>query len=307
MNKHYLVTGGAGFIGSHLVERLCIEGHTVTVLDDLSTGKRENLPDNVIFFQGSICNQALVHELMSSVDTCFHLAAIASVPKSHDAWYASHQVNVGGSVNLLEAAKKHKVPFIYASSSAVYGNNTALPLIESTTTQALSAYAIDKLATEGHARIASTLFQIPTVGLRFFNVFGPRQDPSSPYSGVISIFFEKMRTQKSMTIFGNGLQTRDFIYVHDVVRALLLAEKQAKNQAKVVNICTGKATSLLTLHEILQKLTHTQLTLSFSPEREGDIKHSYGDPSFANKLLKFKAEIALEKGLRDLLKYTQSH
>ena len=187
MNK-YLVTGGAGFIGSHLVDALHAAGHSAFVLDDLSTGKRENLPEAATLVEGSVTDAPLVREIMGKVDGCFHLAAIASVERCNNDWIETHQVNMTGAVTVFDAAVHHKVPVVYASTAAVYGAATDFPIVETARMQPLSAYGADKRCIELHAQVGWHVHGIPSAGLRFFNVYGPRQNPYSPYSGVISIF-----------------------------------------------------------------------------------------------------------------------
>jgi len=298
----YLVTGGAGFIGSHLVERLCKEKHNVIVIDNLSNGKKENLPDEVIFYQDDINNAVLINQLISQVDVCFHLAAIVSVQKCQAHWVESHQTNLTGTIVILNAARKHKTPIIYASSSAVYGDNPNLPLKETEVPMPLSSYAADKYGCELHAKIASELFGVPTIGLRFFNVYGPRQDPNSPYSGVISIFMKEVTENLPLTFYGDGTQSRDFIYVDDIIEGMILALNKCDTSAKILNLCTGKKTTLLELHQIIEVIKQESIKIDFEPKRLGDIKYSYGSTLNAEKALNFKAKITLEAGMKRLFK-----
>jgi UDP-glucose 4-epimerase len=305
---HYLITGGAGFIGSHLTERLLAQGHRVSVLDDLSTGKKEHIPASVDFIQGDTTTPGIFDKLVANIDGCFHLAAIASVQMSKEQWQRTHQVNLGGIVALFDAIVKNKknVPVVYASSAAVYGDATTLPHKESATCVPLSGYGVDKLGCEQQARIASEIHHIPTAGMRFFNVYGERQDPNSPYSGVISIFAKRMKENAPITIFGDGKQTRDFIYVGDVVNALqfsMQAFEQKKFTHGVFNICTGKQQSVNALAEILVKLTGSRSNISYAPARSGDIKLSAGDTTLAHTMLGFSAKIPLEEGLKRTLGY----
>lgn len=218
----YLVTGGAGFIGSHLCELLLAEKHTVCILDCLSSGRRENIPTNAEFIQGDIEDRALLTEIMSDVDGCFHLAAIASVPACNQDWLNAHQVNLTNTLNIVDSArgnsKRKSVPVVFASSAAVYGNNTDLPLTESSITQPISIYGVNKLCCEYYLRVASELFQVPCTCLRLFNVYGPRQLADSSYSGVITRFINNINQDQPLTIYGTGEQTRDFICVTDVAR-----------------------------------------------------------------------------------------
>src|SRR3990170_3898667 len=221
-----LITGGAGFIGSHLVEHMLAAGNTVRVLDNLSTGKRENLPahSRLEFVLGDIRDRGLVLECVRDVQAIIHLAAVGSVQASVDDPTGTHATNFDGTLHLLEAARQEHVRrFLYASSASVYGDNTRLPLVEEEGLNPLSPYAADKLAGEYYLRFYHAKFGIETTAFRFFNIFGPRQDPSSPYSGVISIFIERVSRGEPVTIFGDGRQTRDFVYVGDLVKLLVQA------------------------------------------------------------------------------------
>ncbi len=296
----YLITGGAGFIGSHLAERLLKDNHEVIIIDNLSTGKRENLPSNIKFYQEDICHQSLVRTLMRKADACFHLAAVASVQKCQDQWLTSHQTNLTGTISILNAAKENHTPVIYASSSAVYGDNTQLPLNELADKIPLSAYAADKLACELHANVASQAFNVPTIGLRFFNVYGTRQDPNSPYSGVIPIFLKNITNNQPITIFGDGQQSRDFIFIDDVIDGLLAAAKHCNCQSHVLNLCTGKQSTLIELYQMLEKITQNKIECRFKPARQGDILHSCGNTKKAKQILNFEAKVSLYHGLKQL-------
>jgi UDP-glucose 4-epimerase len=294
--SRYLVTGGAGFIGSHLTDALLGSGHAVTVLDDLSTGKRENLPQAATLIEGSVTDAGLVQALLGEADGCFHLAAISSVQRCTEDWAASHEVNVGGAVNVFAAAIADKIPVVYASSAAIYGDNQNLPLKETETPRPLSAYGVDKLATEWNAGVASIIHGIPTTGLRFFNVYGPRQDPASPYSGVISIFAQRLQAGQPITIFGDGKQTRDFVFVADAVAALMRA-MQNPSSGKVFNVATGRAISLLQLADQISLLTKRKPDIKFAAGRPGDIRHSRGDPAAFAASYKFTPDTQLYAGL----------
>ena len=316
MKSTYLVTGGAGFIGSHLVDALLKAGHSVIVLDDLSSGKRENVATTATLVVGSVCDESLVHSLFNNNDIkgCFHLAAIPSVKKGNEDWLATHCVNLGGAITVFDAARQadniHPVPIVYASSAAVYGDNTALPLRETAHISPLSAYGADKYACELHARVAGYVHRVPTIGLRFFNVYGPRQDPASPYSGVISIFMQHMQENCPLTVYGDGQQSRDFIFVADVVRFCMAAMKQAHIDAPVLNICRAQPVTLLELIEVMSDLFQYQPDLIFEPERQGDIKHSLGSPDKAKQMLSLEAMFSLEDGLKQLYMmsvYTQNN
>ena len=231
---HYLITGGCGFIGSHLAERLLAGGHRVTIIDDLTTGKRENAPAGAEVVIADITTPGVFDAVAEQVDGCFHLAAIVSVQRSSKDWLRTHQVNASGTVALLDAIarKGRRVPVVFASSAAVYGDNAHIPLKETALCTPLSAYGADKLTCELHAFVASHIHGIPTIGLRVFNVYGPRQDPLSPYSGVISIFAHRMKQHLPITIYGDGEQSRDFIYVGDVVSGLVASMQ--KLESKVI-------------------------------------------------------------------------
>jgi UDP-glucose 4-epimerase len=297
----YLVTGGAGFIGSHLCDALLAAGHRVRVLDDLSSGKRENMPEAVEFVQGSIIQPADVERAVDGVDGCFHLAAIASVAQSVEHWVETHRVNQSGAVRVFETAAQSGVPVVYASSAAVYGDNASLPLSESANTAPLTPYGLDKLAVEWQARMGRDIKQLKSFGLRFFNIYGPRQDPASPYAGVISIFMEKFASQAPLTIFGDGKQSRDFVYVRDAVRHLVAAMEflQAQPQpcAQVANVCRGHAINLLDMIALMREISAAQLQVTHQEARVGDIRHSQGSPDYAKELLGISAETDFKKGL----------
>jgi len=300
----YLLTGGCGFIGSHLAAALTSRGDHVRIIDDLSTGKRENAPPGAELVVGDVADAALVRRAMEGVDGCFHLAAIASVQRSVEDWLGAHKANLTGTISVFDAAAKAAPaprPVVYASSAAVYGDNSDVPLMESAATRPLTAYGADKLGCELHGRVAWHVHGIPNTGLRFFNVFGPRQDPKSPYSGVIAIFAERIAAQRPITIHGDGKQVRDFVYVGDVVRHLLAAMDDHPPQARVFNVCTGRATNLLQLAEALGRITGNIPNISRDPARPGDIRVSIGNPDAAQAALRVSANTTLEAGLRSTL------
>jgi UDP-glucose 4-epimerase len=298
----YLVTGGCGFIGSHLVDALIAGGHSVRILDDLSTGKLANKPpQKADLFRGDVTDQRKVAKAMSQVDGCFHLAAIASVERGNVDWIGTHRTNLTGAITVFDAARRAKgggaVPVVYASSAAVYGDNMNVPLAETEAGKPLSAYGADKLGCEQHAFVAGRVHGLPTCGLRFFNAYGPRQDPASPYSGVISIFCNHLKAGQDVTIFGDGQQTRDFIFVGDVVRALLAAMERASTEGNVYNVCTGRRTSILELIHTIAGILGTPVSPNFRPSRAGDIRASLGDPLRARQELRFEAKTDLRTGL----------
>ena len=302
-----LVTGGAGFIGSHLCDALLARGTRVRVLDDLSSGRRDNLPDGIELIVGDVADPAAARTALEGMDGCFHLAAIASVQRAAEDWLGTNRVNLVGTIALLDAARARRLPVVYASSAAVYGNCPIQPIGEDAPTRPLSAYGADKLGCELHAAVATGVHGVPTTGLRFFNVFGPRQDPTSPYSGVISIFAAQLRRGTAVSVFGDGGQTRDFVFVADVVAALLAAMARLRaggavaNQADVFNVCTGQATSVLGLARTIAELCGLTPELRHGPAREGDIRHSVGNPAAARVGLGFVAETSLRAGLAQVL------
>lgn len=291
-----LVTGGCGFIGSHLADRLVADGHGVTVLDDLSTGQRSHLPPQATLVEGDVADTALVHRLVANADAVFHLAAVASVQVCEEQPALAHRTNVTGTETIFAAAAG-RIPVIYASSAAIYGDNPALPLVETATPSPLGAYGRHKLANE---QAAAATTGLTSTGLRFFNVYGPRQDPRSPYSGVISKFAAHAQAGLPLTFFGDGEQTRDFIYVGDIVRLLLAAWAKARG-TQVYNGCTGRATSLKMLATAIAAAQGTPLTTAHAEPRVGDIRHSLGDPHQAEAQLDFHAQTDLTTGLHALL------
>ncbi len=295
--SRYLVTGGAGFIGSHLVESLLAAGHATRVLDDLSTGRRENLPPAAELILGDVADPATTSAAMAGMDGCFHLAAIASVARAAEDWPGTHRVTLGGTVAVLNAARARRVPVVYASSPAVYGDCADRPLTEAAPTHPLSAYGADKLGSELHAAVATGVFGVPTVGLRFFNVFGPRQDPASPYSGVISVFAGRLRAGAPLVLHGDGEQTRDFVFVADVVAALLAAMAWRGGTAAVFNVCSGRATSIRELAATLAAIAGVPPRLTEGSPRPGDIRHSLGSPEASRAALGLGPPIPLAEGL----------
>ncbi|MCC6598630.1 MAG: NAD-dependent epimerase/dehydratase family protein [Alphaproteobacteria bacterium] len=295
----YLVTGASGFIGRHLADFLASAGHEVTGADSkpLSTpasGWR--------FEQGSILDFSHMCALSASCDGIFHMAAIASVGASVEDPRFTHETNVGGTLTLFEAARTNKnIPVVYASSAAVYGDNPDLPLSETAPLSPLSPYAAHKCSNELDAAAYGAAFELPSFGLRFFNVYGPGQDPKSPYSGVISIFCERLKNKQPITIFGDGRQSRDFIAVSDVIHAVVAAMDNAAPNAPVANVCRGEQTTLLDLAENIGQILSFPPELIFKPARAADIVHSCGNPARLQKLTGFQAGTNLNAGLRALL------
>jgi UDP-glucose 4-epimerase len=304
----YLVTGGAGFIGSHLVEGLIADGHLVRVLDDLSSGRVENVPPGVELVTADITEQRAVRRALGDVDGCFHLAAIASVERCRHEWLRSHKVNLTGTITVFEAACRAQkalgrpLPVVYASSAAVYGNTSEIPISEGAPTRPLNAYGVDKLGCELHAAVAGRIHQLQTVGLRFFNVYGPRQDPLSPYSGVITVFCQRMLRGAPIEIHGDGNQVRDFVYVRDAVTALRRAIDAASLTPQVYNVCTGVETTIGQLGSMIGRMQGAEFSPRYGPERAGDLRVSVGDPRKARDVLKFSAKTSLEQGLAQTIK-----
>lgn len=300
-----LVTGGAGFIGSHLVDRLIAHNHSVRVFDNLSTGKTAHVNPKARLIVGDICNAPALRAAMIQADAVFHLAAVASVQKSNEDWIGTHQTNAMGTVVVMDAARVAKagqpVPVIYASSAAVYGAGADHALRETDATVPLTAYGADKLSNEVQARTAGIVHGLPTCGLRFFNVYGPRQDPNSPYSGVISIFAERIAAGREIQVFGDGDQTRDFIHVSDIVAHLMAAWRQADRTAPVFNACTGTASALKDLIREIAVCADRRPRIRMSDPRPGDIPHSVGDPSAARAGLNVTANTSLQDGLRSII------
>lgn len=307
--KTYLVTGGAGFIGSHLVDALLTTGQRVVVLDDLSSGKRENVPAGATLVVGDIRDRTLVASLMEEVAGCFHLAAVPSVVRSHHEWHETHTVNLTGTVTILECARsspsRQAIPVVFASSAAVYGDNPNSPLEEEATTRPLSAYGADKLGSELHARVGGGVHGIPTMGLRLFNVFGPRQDPHSPYSGVISLFMDRAHQGMELIIHGDGMQVRDFVYVGDVVRFFLRAMECATPDGQVINVCTGHPITIRDLASAIIALTGNRSSCIHAEPRVGDIRISIGNPEHAAHHLGLRAETNLHTGLEAILEHAR--
>ena len=297
----YLVTGGAGFIGSHLVETLVSRGEKVRVLDDFSTGSWENLApfaDAIEVFEGDVVDLPTVMSAMKDVRYVLHQAAIASVERSARDPIQVHKVNVEGTLNVLLAAREIGVDrLVFASSAAVYGDADHLPLCEDTPSRSLSPYAASKVAGEAYIRSFFAAFALPTTILRYFNVYGPRQDPTSPYSGVITLFAAAMKHGESPTIFGDGYQTRDFVYVGDLARSNLLACSTPEAIGKTLNIASGRQTSIIGLSETLSTVMGLRLKPRFAPPRLGEVRHSQANISQARRVLGWQPQVKLDAGL----------
>jgi nucleoside-diphosphate-sugar epimerase len=295
----YLITGGAGFIGSHIVKHLIEARHRVRVLDNFCTGSRESIPEQVDVIEDDIRNAKAVHAAARGVDYVLHLAAQISVPLSIDDPVSTDEINSRGTLNVLMAAKSAGAKrFVLSSSCAVYGDNPNLPLSEDCLPAPLSPYAITKLAGEHYCRAFHHIYGMPTVALRYLNVFGPGQRPDSQYAAVIPKFIDAIVNDRIPTIYGDGEQTRDFVYVDNIVQANLLACQSDKAVGRVINVASGVETSLNQLLEILSRIAGRDTKANYAPERAGDIRNSVGDPTLAKELLSFQCEIGLEEGLK---------
>ncbi len=299
--KRRLVTGGAGFIGSHLVHALVQRGDRVRVLDNFSSGSPANLSavrDQIEIHEGDLRRAEDVRAALKDVDSVFHQAAFVSVPQSLEDPADCYAINVDGTIQLLEAARTAGVgQVVLASSAAVYGNLDSFPLSESGPTQSLSPYAASKQMNETLAQLYTASFGLPVTALRYFNVYGPRQSPSSAYAAAIPRFLHSLQAGEAPTVFGDGAQTRDFVFVGDVVRANLLAAESPAAAGQALNICSGVETRLLDLLDVLYSLYPGAPPPQFAPARPGDVPRSLGDPGLAAELLGFRAQVSLSEGL----------
>ena len=304
-----LVTGGAGFIGSHIVEELLKDGASVRILDNFSSGKRtnvENFPGKLEILEGDLRDAKAVHAAVREVDLVFHLAAFVSVTQSMLDPETCFAVNVGGTVTLLEEARRAGVrKVVLSSSTAVYGDTDIFPTTEETPLAPLSPYALSKQVNELYARLYTRTFGLPVVALRYYNVYGPRQRPDSDYAAAIPIFLRRLASGQPITIYGDGKQSRDFVFVKDVARANLLASK-ADAAGEAFNVCTGRETSLLDLLEELSEVSPTSPQVRFESPRPGDIYRSVGDPARAAAGLGFRAQTSLGSGLAETLRWMKS-
>jgi len=302
-----LVTGGCGFIGSHIVRGLLQAGHRVRVLDNLCTGHRENIAeveDQVEFIHGDINDSHAVQKALDGVERVFHQAALASVPMSLERPLDTNQACVTGTLNMLHWSVQAKVKrFVYAASSSAYGDSPTSSKRESDLPQTLSPYAAAKLAGEFYCQSYFHSFGLETVGIRYFNVFGPRQDPNSPYSAVIPLFVSRILSGEQPSIYGDGLQSRDFTYVANIVRGNILASEVPSIGGRIFNIADGRRTTLLQLLELLAKLLGKEITPVFLPPRVGDVRESLADISLARKVLGYEPIVGLEEGIRQTIDY----
>ncbi len=296
-----LVTGGAGFIGAHLVDRLLLDGHDVRVFDNFSTGSRENLlavADDVELVEGDVRSYERAHHAVRNCDLVFHQAALPSVPRSVQDPLTSHEVNVVGSLNVLLASRDVGVQrVVLASSSSIYGQGPTLPKHEGMPPAPMSPYATAKLAAEGYGRTFVEVYGLETVALRYFNVFGPRQDPRSDYAAVIPNFIAAFLDGRSPIIHGDGEQSRDFTYIENVVEANVLAATAEKVGGSVFNIATGRRSSLNDLVSMLREITGRDVAAEYGPPRSGDVRHSLADLSRADRELGYRPTVDFREGL----------
>jgi len=299
--KKYVITGGAGFIGSHIAEHLIAAGHQVTILDSLRTVFEKNLNGlNVNFKEGDIRDENLVNELVKGASCIFHLAALVSVPELLLKIKECIDINTIGTINILEAAKKNPgCKVVLSTSAANYGANQILPKVETMSPEPMNPYAITKLDGEYYLKMYLDQYKVPTTSLRYFNAFGPRQIPKSAYAAAVPIFINKALQNQPITIYGDGLQTRDFIYVKDVVKANMLASQVG---SETYNVALGHSSSVLELAENIIKITNSKSEIQFLDERPGDIKHSKADPLKFNQL-GFKPGYSIEKALEETIEF----
>ena len=301
---NYLVTGGAGFIGSHISEELVRRGHRVRVVDSLVTGYKRNLRDGVEFVQGDLADPAVARAAVAGMEYVIHQAAIPSVPRSVEKPEESHRANIDGTLQILLASRDAKIKrVVFAGSSSVYGDTEVLPKTESMPTNPLSPYALQKLMGEMYLQMFTRLYGLETVTTRYFNVFGPRQDPGSPYSGVISLFIKALSEGTQPVIYGDGGQTRDFTYVSNVVDGVLRAAAAPGVGGQVFNVATNHRISLNELLATLKKIFGSDVEPIYRDARQGDVRDSQADISKAEKLLGYKPVVGLEEGLRKTVEW----
>ncbi|SFC11216.1 UDP-glucose 4-epimerase [Flagellimonas taeanensis] len=299
--KKYLITGGAGFIGSHIAEHLSKEGHHVTILDNLRTGFLNNISDlSIHFVNGDIRDEELVFDLVNECDAVFHLAALVSVPESLLKLRECIDINTMGTINILNAVKKNgNCKVVLSSSAANYGDNPKLPKTENMLAEPMTPYAITKLDGEYYLQMYFEQYDVETVSLRYFNVFGPRQNPKSVYAAAVPIFIDKALKNEPVTIYGDGLQTRDFIYVKDVVSANILASTKGNG---TYNVALGQSTAILELAEKIIEITNSRSQIEFLEKRPGDIDHSKASTEKFNEL-GFRPKYSIDDALRETIEF----
>jgi len=308
----YLVTGGCGFIGRHLVKRLLSASNDVTVIDDLSTGDRTAIPDNVPLIIANAADGEAVRDAVDGMDGVFHLAGDPSVPRCMENYLASHLTNQTTTVAILDAAARihqagGRMPIVFASSCAIYGRSELVPLVETTPAAPVSSYGLDKITGEYHAALVSELFDVNSVALRYFNVYGPGQDPRSPYTGVLSIFSSRLMKNEGIIVHGDGTQVRDFIYVEDVVtRTVQAMALAAKGESAVLNVCTGIQTRVIDAANTIAEICGVTPRIAFEPPRAGDVTISLGAPEASTKTLGALPPTPLATGLEETLKWMRS-
>ena len=305
-----LVTGGAGFIGSHIAQQLLRRAYEVRILDNLTSGRRENLDGfaaDVELVEGDIRDLAAVERVAEGCELVFHQAAVVSVPYSVEHPQETHDVNIQGTFNVLQAARKAGVRRVmFACSAAVYGEEPELPKRENMAPAPLSPYGLEKIAGEYYMNVFNALYGVETVALRYFNVFGPRQDPRSPYSGVISIFVSRALAAETPTVFGDGEQSRDFVFVDDVVAANMLAAEVPEAAGRCYNVACGRQTTLNQLLQMLGRLTNQEVRPEYAEARAGDIRDSVADISRIQQELGYEATVEVEEGLGQLVAFERS-
>ncbi|NIM57641.1 MAG: NAD-dependent epimerase/dehydratase family protein [Candidatus Aminicenantes bacterium] len=303
----YLVTGGAGFIGSNIAEELVKRGRPVRIIDNFLTGKKENISsflDKIELIEGDIRDYDSCSKALDGVDFVLHQAALPSVPRSIEDPLLTTEINIKGTLNILLASREAEVKgFVFASSSSVYGDDPSLPKKEGNVGNPLSPYAVSKLAGEKYCCVFSQIFGLSTVCLRYFNIFGPRQDPSSQYAAVIPNFITRMLKGESPTIFGDGEQSRDFTYVSNVVEANILASEAKGVSGEVFNIACGEGTTVNSLASSLNEILKEEISPSYDEPRPGDVRHSFADISKARKMLKYEPLVPFGKGLEETIRW----
>jgi UDP-glucose 4-epimerase len=307
MTNHYLVTGGAGFIGSHLARRLVADGAAVRVVDNLSTGNLARLEDvnsSIEFIEGDLADEGFGDQVLQGIDYVFHQAAVPSVQRSVLDPLTTNRANVTATLNLLESCRRVKVRrFVYAASSSAYGDTEVLPKRETMAPNPLSPYALQKWVGEHYCKLYYDLYGLETVSLRYFNVFGPSQDPDSQYSAVIPKFIRAMLANEPVTVYGDGEQSRDFTYVDNVVEANLLAMRANGAVGKVFNIGCGEQITLNRLIRVLEKILSTRAIVNYTDPKVGDVRHSVADVGLARRVLGYQHNISFEMGLRKTVEW----